>query len=207
MSKESKFWDRMAEKYAKQPIADEAAYKKKLEVTQSYFRPDMQVLEVGCGTGTTALIHAPHVKHILAIDYSAKMIEIARRKAVAENIENVTFEQASIDTIMAPAESYDVVMAHSVLHLLEDRDAVVAKLYRLLKPGGVFVSNTTCLAEKMKFFRLIAPIGKAIGLIPLVKVFSRDDLVASLTAAGFDIDYEWRAENKMTVFIVAKKPE
>ncbi len=59
------FWDRIAERYAKQPIADEAAYQKKLQVTRDYFRPDMAVLEFGCGTGSTAIAHAPYVKHVL----------------------------------------------------------------------------------------------------------------------------------------------
>lgn len=45
----------MAKRYARQPIADEAAYRRKLEVTRTYFRPDMHVLEFGCGTGSTAL--------------------------------------------------------------------------------------------------------------------------------------------------------
>ena len=40
-----KFWDKIAERYSKQPIADEAAYQKKLKVTQEYFKPEMEVLE------------------------------------------------------------------------------------------------------------------------------------------------------------------
>lgn len=82
MNDSAKFWDKIAEKYSKQPIADEAAYQKKLQVTQEYFKPDMEVLELGCGTGSTAIIHAPYVKHIRAIDISSKMIEIAQGKAV-----------------------------------------------------------------------------------------------------------------------------
>jgi cyclopropane fatty-acyl-phospholipid synthase-like methyltransferase len=53
MVRPSKFWDRMAERYAKRPVANEDAYRKKLEVTRSYLEPDMQVLEFGCGTGST----------------------------------------------------------------------------------------------------------------------------------------------------------
>ena len=78
MDRSNKFWDRIAKRYSKQPIADEAAYQKKLEVTRRYFRPDMEVLEFGCGTGSTAIIQAPYVKHIHAIDISSKMIEIAQ---------------------------------------------------------------------------------------------------------------------------------
>ena len=59
LHRRSRFWDRVAEGYAKKPVADEAAYQKKLQVTRDYFRPDMEVLEFGCGTGSTAIAHAP----------------------------------------------------------------------------------------------------------------------------------------------------
>jgi len=73
MDQSAKFWYKIAERYSKQPIADEAAYQKKLQVTREYFRPDMEVLEFGCGTGSTAIFHAPYVKHIQAIDILSKM--------------------------------------------------------------------------------------------------------------------------------------
>lgn len=63
MDRSEKFWDKIATRYSKKPVADEAAYQKKLQITQEYFRPDMEVLEIGCGTGSTAITHAPHVKH------------------------------------------------------------------------------------------------------------------------------------------------
>ena len=88
MNNSVKFWDKTAEPYSKQPIADEAAYQKKLQVTRKYLKPDMEVLEFGCGTGATAIAHAPYVKHIQAIDFSSKMIEIARSKAETNKIEN-----------------------------------------------------------------------------------------------------------------------
>ena len=59
MVQPSRFWDRHAKGYAKRPVPDEAAYQRKLKMTQDYLTPDMEVLELGCGTGTTALIHAP----------------------------------------------------------------------------------------------------------------------------------------------------
>ena len=83
MSQPSKFWDKVAERYSKKSIADRDAYEKKLHVTREHLRPDMEVLEFGCGTGSTAIIHTPHVKHIHAIDISSKMIEISQGKADA----------------------------------------------------------------------------------------------------------------------------
>lgn len=206
MGASAKFWDRIAERYARRPVADEAAYQKKLEITRRYFTPESEVLELGCGTGSTAIAHAPHVKRIKAVDISAKMLEIAKGKAESAGVRNIAFEQSTVDAFSAPDASFDVVLALSVLHLLEDKEAAMAKIYRLLKPGGVFVTSTACLGDFMPVFRFIAPIGRFFGFFPLVKVFTRKQLKQSLSATGFAIDHEWLPGKNAAVFIVAKKP-
>lgn len=205
MAQPSQFWDRHAKGYAKRPVADEAAYQKKLRVTQDYLKPDMEVLEFGCGTGTTAIIHAPFVRHIRAIDISSRMLVIARAKAESDSIENVTFEQSSIDELNADDASYDAVMGHSILHLLENKEIAIASVYRMLKPGGVFVTSTACLGGTMLALRVILPVGRFLGLLPLVKFFTAEELEADLTDAGFRIDYQWQPDTRKSVFIVAKK--
>ena len=205
MKTSPKFWDNIAERYSKQPIADEAAYQKKLQVTRQYFQPDMEVLEFGCGTGSTAIIHAPYVKQIQAIDISSKMIEIAQDKAEEAGIKNITFQQATIETFNAADQSFDTVLGLSILHLLEDKEAIIAKIHKMLKPGGFFVTSTACLGDTMGWFRFIAPIGHFLGLLPLVKVFTVKDLEESLTNANFEIDYQWQPGKAKAVFIIAKK--
>lgn len=207
MDRSAKFWDRIAERYSKQPIADEESYQKKLQVTRQYFQPEMEVLEFGCGTGSTAIVHAPYVKHIQAIDISEKMLEIARSKADAANIKNITFEHSTIDEFSAPDRTFDVVLGLSILHLLENKEEVIAKVYKMLKPNSIFVTSTACLGDDMKFFKFIAPIGKFLGLFPLVKVFTQKELVTSLSDEGFEIDYQWKPGKNKAVFIVAKKAE
>ena len=214
MNSSAKFWNKIAKGYSRQPIADEAAYQKKLQVTREYFQPSMEVLEFGCGTGSTAIAHAPYVQHIQAIDFSSNMIEIAQGKADAQNIQNVTFEQASIDELSVPDRTYDAVLGLNVLHLLENKEEVIAKVYKMLQPGGLFITSTVCLGDTMAWFKLIAPIGKFLGLFPLVKVFTIKDLEKSLTDVGFAIDRQWQAGDYKSpigkakiVFIVAKKAE
>ena len=205
MHQPSTFWDKIAKSYSKRPIADEASYQKKLHVTREYFRPDMEILEFGCGTGSTAIAHAPYVKYIQAIDISSKMIEIAQGNADAENIKNVTFERSGIEEFSAPDQAFDAALGLSILHLLENKEDVLAKVHKMLKPGGIFVTSTACLGDTMKFFKIIAPIGKFFGLMPLVKVFTTKELEDSLTDAGFEIDYQWQPGKGKAVFIVAKK--
>ena len=206
MDQSIKFWDKIAERYSKQPIADEAAYQKKLKVTREYFRPDMEVLEFGCGTGSTAITHAPYVKHIHAIDISSKMIEIAQGKADAEKVTNVTFERSTIDEFSISDQTLDAVLGLSILHLLDNKEEVIAKVHRMLKPGGIFVTSTACIGDTMmRFLKLIVPIGKLLGLMPLVKVFTTKELEDSFTDAGFQMDYQWQPGKGKAVFIVAKK--
>jgi ubiquinone/menaquinone biosynthesis C-methylase UbiE len=205
MANPAAFWDRMAARYASQPIADLASYEKKLAVTREYLRPDMEVLEFGCGTGSTAILHAPYVNHIHAIDISSKMLEIAQRKAIAADITNLTFTRAGIDEWDMRDPSYDAVLGLSILHLLRDKDAVIAKVHRMLKPDGVFVTSTACIRDMSLPRQLLAGVIRLVRFVPNLAVFSETELVASLVDAGFEPDYRWRPGRNKAVFIVARK--
>lgn len=206
MAQASRFWDKMADTYARQPIADEEVYQIKLDTTRRYLRPDMTVFEFGCGTGGTALAHAPYVKHVEAIDFSEKMLAFGREAAKAKGIENVTFRNAEIATYQAVDASFDAVLGLSILHLLENKNDAIAKVYRMLKPGGIFVSSTACLGDTMKFFKIFAPFGRALGLLPQLDVMTTGELVASLRAAGFAIEHQWQPAKDRAVFIITRKP-
>jgi len=205
MSDSTRFWDRIAERYSKRPVADEAAYQEKLRITRTYFKPDSEVLEFGCGTGSTAISHSPYVRSIHATDISSKMLEIAQGKADREGIENVTFEKSTIEEIRVPDESLNAVLGLSILHLLENKEEAIAKVHRMLKPGGVFITSTPCIGDTMKFFKIIVPVGRFFGLMPLVKVFTNGELDESLIDAGFNIEHRWQPGKGKAVFIVAKK--
>jgi ubiquinone/menaquinone biosynthesis C-methylase UbiE len=205
MTHESDFWNKRADRYSQRPISDEATYQKKLEKTREYFHADMDVVELGCGTGSTALAHAPCVRHILATDFSTRMVEIGRDKAKAAGIDNVTFAALPAEGLDVADASLDAVMAHNLLHLVEDRDQVIADVHRMLKPGGVFVTSTACIGDMMPLFRLVIPVGRLLRLVPLVKVFSVAQFKESLENAGFEIDHEWLPKKNAAVFIICRK--
>ena len=125
------------------------AYQHKLDETAKYLSKEDRVLEFGCGTGTTALIHAPRVSHIDAIDFSSEMIAIAREKAEAQAIKNVRFEVSSFEDwpIPNPDGDYDAVLAMSILHLVSNLDETLSKVHRALKPDGLFFSSTVCIGR------------------------------------------------------------
>lgn len=204
MKNAKEFWDKAAPRYAKRPVRDEKSYQKKLAVTREYFRPDWFVLEFGCGTGSTAVIHAPHVKHILATDISGKMLDIAERKARDAGIENIRFQQGTLNSLKLETGGFDAVLGLNILHLLEDVEAAISRVSELLKPGGLFVSSTVLIADVKFHWRLLIPVMQRLGLAPSVNRFDKQELVSMLTNAGFSIDYEWQP-GRDSVFIVAKK--
>lgn len=207
MSQSDAFWDKIAQRYSQSPVEDEESYQRKLKITREYLRPDMELLDIGCGTGSTAIVHAPNVKHIDAIDISANMLEIAEAKARDAGIENITFRHAAVDNLQLPPHSYDVVLTLSLLHLVKDKSKVIASIFDMLKPGGIFVSSTVCIGDSMKFMKYFAPIGKLFGILPILRVFGENELAQSITDAGFSIEHQWRPGKGRAVFIVAKKPE
>jgi len=206
MSNDARFWDRTAERYFASPIKDVAAYEEKLRITQDYLRPDMDVLELGCGTGGAAIRHAPHVRGYHAVDISEAMLDIARRQAAEANARNVAFERADVAAYEAPNERYDAVLALSLLHLVEDPEALVARIVRWLKPGGVFVSGTACIADRMPWFGIVAPIGKALGVFPYVNVFSGETLEGFMTGSGLSVERRRRPDKAIALFLVCRKP-
>ncbi len=202
-----KFWDKAAERYSKSPISDTANYQKKLTETQEFFTPNMRILEFGCGTGSTAIEHASHVQHVDAIDISETMIEIGRGKAKEAGIENIKFTHGTLTEFNADTASYDAVLGLSVLHLLPDRHEVIAETARILKPSGIFVSSTVCLGHSyLRFIKLIAPLGKLLGLMPDVFVLTETELVNEVTHAGFVIERQWHhGKHGIVVFMIARK--
>ena len=207
MSESDKFWDRKAEAYAKSSISDDGTYQRKLSETQTFLTPDMRVLEFGCGTGATAVHHAPHVSHIDAIDISENMLEIGRGRASESNIENITFTRGTLSEFHADTASLDAVLGFNVIHLLPDRQTVLNEVARILKPGGIFVSSTGCLGNSyLRFIKLIVPLGKFLGIMPDVFVLTESELASEVTSAGFAIESQWHHGMKdIGVFMIARK--
>ena len=87
----AKFWDDMAASYAKSAIDDMDAYEYGLERTRSHIRASDQVLEIGCGTGSTALRLADAAKTMIATDIAPNMVAIGAQKAAEQGIGNLRF--------------------------------------------------------------------------------------------------------------------
>ena len=209
MQKTAKFWDNMAAKYAKSPIGDIEAYNYTTGRTRSYLSPTDRVLEVGCGTGSTALLLSGDVEQIIASDISPKMIEIAADKARDQGVPNVTFMTADRFEDAAEHGPYDVVLALNLLHLLEDLPAALRSINGLLRPGGTFVSKTVCkpgkgASFKFRMIKAVLPIMQFLGKAPYVNFMEIKELEDALVSHGFKI-IESGDHPPPSRYVVAKK--
>lgn len=209
MQNAARFWDKVALKYAKSPIADMDAYTYTLERTRSYLSPDDTVLEVGCGTGSTALLLAGNVRHITASDLSANMIEVGSEKARDQGISNVTFVTAELFDSAIENGPYDAVLAFNMLHLLEDTRGAIRRINGLLKPGGTFISKTVCQPGsgapfKFRLLKIILPLMQWVGKAPYVKFMEIKKLEDLVSSEGFEI-IETGTYPPPSRYIVARK--
>lgn len=206
----ARFWDRTARQYAASPIADPAGYEATLRRVQGLLSPGQSVLEIGCGTGTTALRLAGHTRQLLATDVSAGMIAIAREKLAAQPLPQLRFEVADAEAPAAAPARHDTVLAFNLLHLVEDLDAALAAIVATLKPGGRLISKTPCLAEMHPLVpRLLVPLLRAVGRAPAVRVFDAAQLQHAMSRHGLAIEAIERhgtLRKDIRVFIVARKP-
>lgn len=192
MQNTAEFWDKTALKYAKSKIADMDAYTYTLERTRSYLSPKDNVLEVGCGTGSTALLLAGDVGHITASDQSGNMIEAGSQKAQDQGVSNVEFVKSDLFDSAIDKGPYDAVLAFNLLHLLEDTPAAIERINTLLKPGGTFISKTICkpgsgVPLKFRLLMMILPLMQWIGKAPYVKLMEIKELEDIITSGGFKI--------------------
>ena len=184
------FWDRLAADYYAKPIANPEAYEQTLDQARTHLQPSDRVLELGAGTGGTAVRLAAHVASWTATDISPAMLDCARerlREADAPtNIELRTLDADLAELGAGEGEGYDLICAFNLLHLVRDLDASLAAIKRALRPGGLVISKTPCLGEHSWFVRrVVLPCLRAIGRAPAVGVFDHVQLEQAFARHGF----------------------
>jgi ubiquinone biosynthesis O-methyltransferase len=209
MDKSEKFWDKQAENYAKQQQNIQLTDNRDFVNTLKYLNINDTVLDYGCGAGIVSNAIADKVKEIQAIDISSKMIEVAKRKASEHNIKNINYAQATIFDERYQKESFNVILAFRILHMLEDTQAVMGRINELLKPGGVFISVTTCMGEKKALLGILVLLASKMRIVPQhINMFKLSELEELITGENFQIvECERLKDSLPHYFIVASKPQ
>lgn len=196
------FWDKIAPRYAARPLDDPEGYEETLERIAAQLRPEHRVLEVGCGTGSTALRLAPGVAEYLGTDVSPAMIGIARAKGGPETLR---FEVAQAGD--APWPPYDAVLALNLLHLLPDLETDLARLARAIPSGGLLISKTPLLDGLRWYMKIALRAMQLVGKAPDIRRVDEAGLIALMEANGFDVIERFVQSGDMAprAFIVARK--
>lgn len=208
MKQDIQFWDKTAPRYRRQPISNMQAYEDTLARVIDHLPDNARVLELGCGTGGTALRLAPRVHSVVATDFSPGMIAQAEAR---DSAPNVRFMAADVfDPVLEPGV-FDVVLGFNLFHLVPDAGAEFARVHDLLPNGGLFISKTPCIGEpslgfKFGVLRALIPLMQRLGKAPFVRYFTTEGLLDEIKAAGFEVletgNYPAKPPNQ---FVVARK--
>ncbi|NIW49270.1 MAG: methyltransferase domain-containing protein [Gammaproteobacteria bacterium] len=187
MRKAERFWDRTAENYESRVNENNQAAITTLDLARKHLEPKDIVLDYACASGKYAFEIAPQVSEVWGIDISSEMIRAAKRNAVERGIGNIQFLQAKITDPRLKDESFDVVLAFNILHLVDDPPEVINEIKGLLKPQGVFISITPCLGAGGSLTVMFIRFMSALGIVPRIHPYKPGDVEALIANAQLDI--------------------
>jgi demethylmenaquinone methyltransferase/2-methoxy-6-polyprenyl-1,4-benzoquinol methylase len=192
-----------------------AAQRAQRRLVQENVRAGMRVLEIGCGTGSLALLAARAGAHVQGFDVSPGMLEVARGKVQAERLEDriELFEMGVSGMDSFAGKGFDLVMATLVFSELsrDEQRYTLAQAHRVLRPGG-----RLALADEAR------PEGRAQRLLHglvrfclLVVTFALTQtttravkgLPEQVARAGFRIEIRERSSLGSFLYLVARKDE
>ena len=104
-----------------------------------YISPGMNMLEVGCGSGSMSqgFAHCLYPGSVTGIDINAEQITLARTLARQENMNNLDFHIADVYALPFDNECFDLVFAHNLFIHLSDPPNALKELHRVCKTGGL----------------------------------------------------------------------
>jgi SAM-dependent methyltransferase len=155
--------------------------------------PTAHVLDVGCGNGLTTREAARRAAAVTGVDLSTRMLDLARRRAAAEGLTNVTFVQADVQIADLGEARYDRVISRNGVMFFGDPVAAFGNLARALKPDGrmvLLVWQTMADNPWLPAFRDAVAVGRDMPMPPPgapgpFALGDPDRVTALLTAAGF----------------------
>jgi ubiquinone/menaquinone biosynthesis C-methylase UbiE len=113
-------------------------YKERL-IRQADIQPGQRVLDLGCGTGTLAIMarQAQPAAEVYGLDADPQMLGVAREKSATGGVA-VQFDEGMTYALPYPDACFDRVLSSIMIHHLKtpDKDRTAREVQRVLKPGG-----------------------------------------------------------------------
>jgi len=164
-------------------------------VADARLRSGMQVLDLGSGTGYPALLGAQTVGpsgRMIGVDLAEQMLAVARRKATALGLENVTFRTGDATSLPFEANSFDGMTSRFCLMFLPEIPKAGAEIARVLRPGGWVAAAVWSAPEKNPSIGLsMEAIKKVVELPPpdptapgIFRLATPGDLAGMMQQAG-----------------------
>jgi ubiquinone/menaquinone biosynthesis C-methylase UbiE/DNA-binding HxlR family transcriptional regulator len=101
--------------------------------------PPMVIADLGAGEGAFALLLAQRAKKVIAVDTSAKMIEVAREQALRHGVDNVDYRLGDMEEVPIDSGAVDLVFFSQSLHHALHPERALSEASRILVPGGRIV--------------------------------------------------------------------
>ena len=98
--------------------------------------PPMVIADLGAGEGAFSLLLAQRATKVIAVDTSARMIEVGREQAQKEGVKNVEYRLGDMEELPIEDASVDLAFFSQSLHHALHPERAVAEAWRILKPGG-----------------------------------------------------------------------
>ena len=205
---QERFWDGRAAKYDKDIRTHDSLYIRTITRTMSLLTNSDMVLDLGCGSGEIGLAIARRVQRVHGIDVSTKMIKLANQKAHDRGVSNVEFSHADAFDRRLAGGSFSAATAFNVFHLVDDIHRVLARLYDVLEPGGLLVSQTPCLGERNWLVRAVLLVAQWAGFAPPIRSMTFAELESLVSSNGFEvIESEVWDEKSAVRRVVARKED
>ncbi|MEN6479529.1 MAG: class I SAM-dependent methyltransferase [Anaerolineales bacterium] len=109
-------------------------------------QPDWTVLDVGTGTGHTALTMAPHAASVVGIDLTIEMLAQARLLEQAQGL-RLSWALADAEALPFATASFDLVTCRRSAHHFHDLGRALAEMARVVEPGGVVLIDDRSIPE------------------------------------------------------------
>ncbi len=134
-------WDKLSPFYDLfETVYNGKCYRGIAKEIENHVGSDDTVLECACGTGRLTVPMAKKCKSLVATDYSEGMLKQTRKKVAG--FDNVTLREASILDLPFNDDSFDVVVAANVIHLLDDPNKALTEMKRVCRKGGRIIIPT-----------------------------------------------------------------